>query len=366
MGRDLNDSDKIDFLKYLKIIWLKRALVLKTSAFFMVLGVIIALVTPIEYSSSITVVPDTGGDSELGELSGLAAIAGINISEGNYEVITPSLYPRIFNSIPFQKDILNLEVNIEALEKPVSLQVYYSKYLETNFLGVVYNYTILLPQKLMKLMRPRVESFNQRGGLKNEDNIIVLNDEELEALNWIRKAVAIDVNEKEGYVKISTKMPEAQATAQLASQVQELLQKYITDFKIKKITSKLKFIEERYLEKKQEFEKVQEELALFTDKNLNLTSATAQANLQRLQAKYSLTFNIFQEISKQYENTKIQVEEDMPEFAVIEPALIPFERAKPKRVKTVFTFMVVGFMISCALVVLEEPWRTLVRRWSSI
>ena len=65
----------------------------------------------------------------------------------------------------------------------------------------------------------------------------------------------MNLNDKDGYITLSVDMPEPLAAAQLAAKVQELLQRYVTDFKIQKVKANLEFVEGRYEEAKKEYEK---------------------------------------------------------------------------------------------------------------
>ena len=86
-----------------------------------------------------------------------------------------------------------------------------------------------------------------------------------------------------------------------------MLQEYITKFKIKKAKAQFEFIQERYQEKKNEFEKAQANLAEFRDRNKNVTSAIALTQEDRLQSDYQLIFNVYSELAKQLEQAQIKV-----------------------------------------------------------
>ena len=55
----------------------------------------------------------------------------------------------------------------------------------------------------------------------------------------------MNLNDKDGYITLSVDMPEPLAAAQLAAKVQELLQRYVTDFKIQKVKANLEFAMKR-------------------------------------------------------------------------------------------------------------------------
>ncbi len=157
----------------------------------------------------------------------------------------------------------------------------------------------------------------------------------------LKNIITLNINDKDGYIQLSAELPEPLAVAQLAQYAQTLLQQYITEFKIEKVASNLKFVEERYNETKNDFEEKQKELARFQDRNKNFSSAMAKIEEERLTAEYTLANNVYNELAKQLEQAKIAVKETTPILTVVDPVVIPNERSKPKRalICVLFTFL---------------------------
>ena len=66
-----------------------------------------------------------------------------------------------------------------------------------------------------------------------------LSKDEAECIKTLKDKINMDLNDKDGYITLSVDMPEPLAAAQLAAKVQELLQRYVTDFKIQKVKANL-------------------------------------------------------------------------------------------------------------------------------
>ena len=177
-----------------------------------------------------------------------------------------------------------------------------------------------------------------------------LSKEEDDCMKILANLVTLTVNDKEGYITLSASMPEPVAAAQLAYKVQVLLQKYVTEFKIEKARANLEFIEERYADAKSEFERKQEELAEFRDANRNFASAVAKTTEERLSNEYAVVLGVYSELAKQREQANIQVKEDTPIFAVVEPVTVPTERSKPKRALICVAFTFLGGFCGVGLV----------------
>ena len=94
---------------------------------FMVLGVLVALLSSEEYTAGSTMVPQTSEKSMGGGLSGLAAMAGINLGDvGGGEALSPKMYSKILESIPFQKELMQTPIKFEEYEQPVTLFDYFT------------------------------------------------------------------------------------------------------------------------------------------------------------------------------------------------------------------------------------------------
>lgn len=327
-------DDEIDLIALLKTIWQSRKFIIKTTVFFMILGLFIALFSPKEYIASSTMVPQLSNNkSKLGGLSSLAAMAGFNI-DMNMETseLSPYIYPQIVQSVPFQLELMETPFNISGVDQPVSIYEYYMDYAKPGILSLIKRYTIGLPGLLIKALKS--ESKETSPVILNDSllqsPILLTEDQEL-IRRYIADCVTLETNDKEGYVILNTISHDPKLAAQLAHKAQMLLQEYITEFKIKKASAQLDFIKERYAEKKRNFEKAQTQLALFSDRNKNIISATARIEQERLQDEYKLAYEVYSQLAQQLEQAEISVKEDTPVFSVVKPVTVPLEKDKPNR-----------------------------------
>ena len=308
----------------------------------MILGVLVALFSPKVYTAGSTLVPQSGEKNVSGNLSGLASMVGINLGSMNGgEVLSPKIYPKIIASVPFQKELMNTALTFEEIDHPVTLFDYYTNdtYEKFSLIGFIKKYTIGLPGVIMEAIRGKDTTSIVPTGANSL--IQYMTKDELEVSKKLKDIISLNVNDKDGYVQLSAELPEPLAVAQLAQQAQALLQKYITEFKLEKVASNLKFVEDRYNETKNDFEEKQKELARFQDRNKNFSSAMAKIEEERLTAEYTLANNVYNELAKQLEQAKIAVKETTPILTVVDPVVIPNERSKPKRalICILFTFL---------------------------
>jgi hypothetical protein len=348
---------EIDLLELARKLWDNRRFILKVTAIFAALGLFVAIFSAKEYTSSVTMVPQiSDGKSKAGGLAGLAAMAGVNLGDmGGGDVLSPTIYPKITQSVPFQKDLMQTKVNFENLPNEITLYDYYTNddYQPFNLLSWIRKYTIGLPGVIIKAMKGE-DSEKGVGSRGANGKYLQMSAKENRVGKILSSQVSLVTNQKEGTLMLTANMPEALASTQVVEATRLLLQKYITEFKIDKVKQNMEFIAERYTESKRNFELKQQQLALFRDANRNVISAMTQTQGERLNGEYSLYYGVYSELAKQLEQAKIKVKETQPILTVIEPAVVPNQKSKPNRVLIIAVFTLIGLLVSTTIIVTKK------------
>ena len=354
-----NQEDSIDIIALLQSIWTGKKLILKTVLVFMILGLFIAVLSQNEYTASTTIVPQSSSEKPGGSIGGLAALAGINLgSVGQQSSISPTLYPQILTNISFQKELLETLITIEGQDNKITYKEYYTNVYSPSVLSSIKKYTIGLPGVLIGLLKSDKTS-NEKP--KNNDSLPQITEDDKKLIELLLEQLSMEVNDKDGYIGLSTTMPEARAAAELTQKAQELLEQYVIDFKIEKSSSELDFIKNRYQEKEQEFQKIQQKLALYTDRNQNVNSARAKMELMLLQSEYDLAYGVYSELAKQLETQELKVKEDTPIFTILQPVFVPLEKTGPKRSLILIIYTFLGFVLSIGYLLAIEPIKNIIK-----
>ena len=352
-----NKEDEIDLVDLLKTVFHARRFVIKTTILFAVFGVILALISPIKYSAASTFVPQLSEGRTNSSLGGLASLAGINLSAimgSQPQEIQPSLYPQIAESIPYRLALLEAKVG----SSDTSFRNYI---LDQNggvaILPLLKKYTIGLPGLLFNKKTDNNES--------SDSPLFQVTEEDKDLFAFVAQALSIEVDEQEGVVSIIVELADRMVAAQLAQAATDLLQRNIIAFKSQSARNNLDFIERQYESKRQEFEEVQDSIAIFKDRNLNITSSLYQNQLSRLEARFAVTSSVFQELAGQVEQAKIQVNKDTPIFTIIEPVSVPLERSKPKRTLMVIIWTFLGGVFSVGWAIVKSPAQKIIKELRS-
>jgi uncharacterized protein involved in exopolysaccharide biosynthesis len=355
------EDDEIDLIALAKTLWNNRRTIIKITLIFGAIGLFIAIVSPKEFTATTTMVPQSSdSQSKLGGLSGLAAMAGINLSMGNGSELSPLIYPQIVSSIPFQMELMDKHLQFETIEDTVTLFDYFTKYQKKSVPGTLKKYTIGLPGTILKAIKGEKQETIQ---FKSGKRILKLTEEQTGIQKKISELVSIAINDNDGYITLSCIMPEPLAAAQLAETTQELLQRYITEFKIEKAKSNHDFIQQRYDEAKKNYQVTQEKLANFRDRNKNVSTAIAKTEEDRLTGEYTLAYSVYSELAKQLEQAKIRLKEDTPVFTIIEPVTVPTEKSKPNRPIILIIWIFLGGIISIGWIFGKQFLANTIIKW---
>ena len=341
------EEDEIDLIELLKKVWSSKRFIIRWTGYFIVIGLIVALLSPKEFTASSTFIPQTSESKTGGSLSGLASLAGISLGGATTGgEIPPTLYPQILNSVPVKRSILSIEVPLDQTS------VSYSTYLlekPTPILSVVKKYTIGLPEVILGTIRGTEESTG------TSSNPMIVTQEEKGLFETLEAQIALSVNEKEGFVELSVTTDDATVAAVLTSKVKEILQQQIINYKIQHGKEYLNFTQKQYNEKQKEYFALQDEVARAKDQNKNIISERYQNQFKQKEGELLIAQSVYQELAKQLEQAKLQVAKDTPIFSTIKPVTIPTERSAPKRSLILVIWAFLGFVVSVGVVLVKEP-----------
>lgn len=356
------EYDQIDLINLVKTVWQEKKIVIKITLIFIIIGLFVAIFSEKEYTTSTTFVSQTSDSKVGGSLGGLAAMAGINFGAMNTDSgISPSLYPQILNSISFQKELLQTLLTFKGEKEKVSLKKYYNEIYTPGLFSYLKKYTFGLPMLIIDAIRgesnlmPKVE--------KLDINLVSISKEEFNLIKQLGDQISLEVNEVDGYVTISSCMPEALAAAQLTLKIRVLLQKYVINLKIQKSKEKLDYIKERYSNSKNNYIQIQKKLASYKDSNKFVSTAQGSTALVVLQDEYDLIYGVYSELSKQLEAQYLQVAEDTPLFTVLKPVTIPIEKSKPERFLILLGWLFFGLFSGLILVFSKKSFKSLKETW---
>ncbi len=221
-----------------------------------------------------------------------------------------------------------------------------------------------LPGLLISAIRPKKEAI-QIPKAGEGPTVLALTEEQNKIYQFLSKSVMLDANAKEGYLTFSTTMPEPVLAAEVGQLAQDLLQKFVIDFKTQKSKQELGFIQERYDVAKSEMERKQYNAAASTDRTKFLTTTTAQIGSTRAQTNFQISNAVFMELAKQLEQAKIQVKKDTPTFTIVQPVTIPIEPSGSGKMMKLIIALFLGVVAGMGIIFVKKQYPLLKEKFKS-
>lgn len=332
-----NSNDEIDIFKMIHYLVTKKYIIIKSTFISFILGLVLAIFSTIEFQAkSVFIAQSDGNQFNLGNLSSLASMAGVSLGNGaNSELLPIILYPEISSSAKFQKDLMNSVIYYNS--DSITIVEYYKLDNKDSALGKIlkYPFTIFAKEKQIP---------------ETSREFLKLTKQEVEISKWLQTQIELNVDEQTGCITVLSNFKEAKVAAQIGQNYIDLLQSYITAIKIKKASQQYEFVKNRFEEQQHLLYLKQLEIAKFKDSNKNFTSSTSQILLQRLNADYNILTNVYTELAKQVESSKLQVKKNTPVFMMIDPITIPTNKSKPNRLLILLISLFAGFLGSISFI----------------
>ena len=329
-----NHNDEIDLIQISKTIWKSKRFVILFSSFFVFIGIITALISPIVYTSSSTFILSSSNDNQTSSIGGVASLVGINLGvSGNDNRIPATMYPKVVESVEFKRQLLN-----EYIDEDKSIKL-------NSFLIDYYD-------------------LNNEDFITNNNEFFVSKGEN-DLFKILKNIISISVNAKDRFISISANMPTSEYALSTCISARNILQTIVINTKIKRAKENLNFTQEQLNLKKIEFDEIQNKIAYFEDSNLNIINSKYKNELNKLKAEFQIINSVYTELSKQLEQSKLQVNQDTPVFSIVKEASMPVLRSSPKRTQMVLIFGVIGLLISIVYVIFRDALVKIIREVSS-
>ncbi len=344
---------EIDLVELTKSVWDGRQLILKTVGISLIIGLVIAFTSPVEYRATSKLLPEIadGTGNDLGKLGGLASLAGVNLGGMNNSMnnLSPQLYPEIAKSLPFLLDVMHDTVYFEKMMIYSSAFNYFENVARPSLFDLVGRYTLGLPGMLKELFANKQEI----GIVTNDDDFYRLSKRQWNIIEDFKDRIVVSISDETGLITISVEMPDPYAAAQVAQKVENMITRSVVKYKTDKAKENLSFVVARFQEAKNDFERIQLRLAKVQDRNKNVTSAKAQIEVRRIENEYNVAFEVYKSLASQVEQAKIKLKEDTPVFTVLEPVRVPEEKSKPKRSMVVLAVAILGLIGSSSVKIVQ-------------
>lgn len=318
-----NDELEIDWMDILRRIYSIRKTLYKAAGVGVVLGIIIALSIPKQYTVTVTLSPEMGGDKASGGLASLASSFLGGGASNSPDALNATLAPDIVASTPFILELFNTRVQTLDGELDTTLVAYLDEQ-KTPWWGYIKAAPGLAIGAIKSFLNEKIDTVSVL-------NPFQLTEKEYQKVEILRTVITASVDKKTAMTTVTVTLQDPKVTAIVADSVVAKLQQYIIDYRIKKAKEDCAYLEELYKERQQEYYDAQSKYAHYFDTNRNIAFQSVRAEQERLQNDMNLAYQVYSQVAQQLQMARAKIQEEKPVFAVVEPATIPLQPSGTSR-----------------------------------
>ena len=349
-----SDELEIDWMGILRQILAIRKTLYKAAGVGLVIGILIALGIPKQYTVSVTLSPEvSGGNSGSSGLASMAAsFLGANVGSTSPDALNATLAPDIVASTPFLLELLDARVVSQDQKIDTTL----TAYLEEEK-SPWWSYIMGAPGMAIGGIK---SLFSNEGKKASKDSIqsgtIQLNEEDAAKLGGLKKAILAEPDKKSGIITLTVTLQDPKITATMADTVVSKLQQYIIAYRTRKAKEDCEYLEKLYKERQQEYYDAQRHYAHYVDANSNMVFQSTMAERERLQNDMNLAYQVYSQVAQQLQVARAKVQEEKPVFAVVEPAVVPLYPSGTSKKTIVIGFVFLAVALTGAWQLFGKPY----------
>lgn len=341
-----NDEElEIDLMDLLRKVIGIRKKIYKAAGIGLIIGVIVAISIPKQYTVEVTLSPEMG-NNKGGGLSGLAASflgSGVSMGDGT-DALNASLSADIVSSTPFLLELSNMKVPVSGSEE-ISL----SSYLDEES-SPWWSYVIGFPGMVIGGVKSLFIEDEDESIFsdKASQGTIELSKKESQKIESLKKKIVASVDKKTSMTSVTATFQDSKVAAVVADSVVKKLQEYIIDYRTSKSKEDCLYLEKLFKERQQEYYEAQRKYADYMDSHDNIILQSVRTEQERLQNDMSLAYQVYSQVAGQLQVARAKVQEEKPVFAVVEPVVVPLYPSGTSRkvYVLVFVFLSVCIVIS--------------------
>lgn len=346
MTEDLQpEAGNIDFQELLAKLWIGKRFILKVTGIFIILGLISAFTMARKYTATVTLVPELGKSSSSSSLKNITSMLGLDgaTSDGaTADAYNITVYPEVVASSPFATRLFDIRISDPEND------------IDTTLIGYLTREQFSISGLIIKPILSLFETDSPE--TSDKIDIFRLTKKQTEMVEYLNKAIMVDVDKKTGETTISVTMDNPVIAATVADTVCNYLREFITDYRTKKAREDLSNYQKIADENQKKYLNASHAYADYQDHNRGLILHTVISEGTRLSNELNIASQVYSQSKLQAEAARGKVIDEKPVFAIIQPASVPLKPANSrKNVLLIWTFL--GFVFSCVWVLYgKEYW----------
>lgn len=340
----MDEEIEIDLMEILRKIIRIRKTIYKASGVGLLIGIIIAISIPKQYTVLVTLSPEMGSSKGAG-LSGLAASflgSGVAMTDGT-DALNATLSADIVSSTPFLLELSTMKIPVSQ-DESMTLNTYLDE--ESS---PWWSYIIGLPMMAIdgvkSLFTEEEKEFTTFDRMSQK--MIELSKKESKKIETLKKMIVASVDKKTSMTTVAVTLQNPKVAAVVADSVINKLQECIIDYRTSKAKEDCLYLEKLFKGRQQEYYVAQRKYADYMDSHDNIILHSVRTEQERLQNDMSLAYQVYSQVANQLQVARAKVQEVKPVFAVVEPVVVPLDPSGISKRMLVF----VSILLSVCVVI---------------
>ena len=339
--REKNPPEKFDLERYswLNTLWSLRSTFLRSTILGIVLGIVIAVFQPGEFTSETVILPEYARsigyagnvlDSRIGSI--LTSIS-TSTYRGRTDAVRIDLYPALMKSNVVLSSLLekNMAVPVNGLIDTTFAKIrvldYVNEGLRASFPDFLKRNTVGIPSKLNEWFQKdrEFELITNITKLSGDRTYFIPSEDKLRALQQLRERIVVSYDEQTGAFQIYVTTSDPVASAIISQILLQETHDLITSYQQEKFRLDYQFLVEELERAREMMDQERLELAEFLDRNTNAYSAEQQSVLFQKEYDFNLANSIYRSYLFQTEESRLKSKEETPLFTYLSPTSVPME-----------------------------------------
>ena len=341
--QDIHNDEEIEMIDLFRKVISIRKKIYKAAGIGLVIGIVVAISIPKQYTVEVTLSPEMGNNKE-GGLSSLAASflgSGVTMGDGT-DALNASLSPDIVSSTPFLLELSTMNIPVTK-DEMMTLNTYLDEE-SSPWWSYVIGFPGMVIDGIKSLFTEEDELISSD---KASQGIIELSKKESKKIRTLKKMITASVDKKTSMTSVAVTFQNPKVAAVVADSVVKKLQEYIIDYRTFKAKEDCLYLEKLFKERQHEYYAAQQKYADYQDSHDNIILQSVRAEQERLQNDMSLAYQVYSQVASQLQVARAKVQEEKPVFAVVEPAVVPLTPSGTSKKIYVLAFI---FMSVCIVI----------------
>ncbi len=310
-------TKELSILDGLYVLARRRWLIVIATLVGIGLAVVVALVTPDEFTSSAVLMRETQQEAQSGSLAALRGL-GLNLGESQ-SGLTIEAYPNVLRSHEVRASLLEASFPLSTGGRITFLE--YARNAKPSTIG----------RRLREMFRP-----DDATGVSARDALVdtlsvAYTDVQQKAMETMSEMIGVDAEAETGLMTVSVTAQDPVLAASLAGRLVEELRHRVQTLLTQKAREDYEFILERTEEANSELRSARAMLARYDDRNRGLTSPPLLAERDRLRQEVNFATEVFSQYQNELKQAEIEVQRASPVITVLDRPVVPLEPERPRR-----------------------------------